>query len=379
MVVDGKGIYMIYSNSTGLILGVSKNGGASYDQRVIETGIGIKDPRITMAPGHLYVTWTEENGTGRATNQMEATNSSGISFGQPRFIAQTNGGIGSEVAASGPNLYIVFIGLHQVITAAVSHDFGSTFAIEEISNPLYPGKEISLATFQSEVFVAFESNGSATGSKHSAMLAVSGDNGTTFSVRAIPGSGSPKEAIVAASENGRIYIDNRSGGGKANEIYLDKSRDSGQRFSRPMDVSNNSGDSREPWIAVDGRDVYVSYRDTTNSSTGSYNVFISISTNGGKSFRTVQLGNETLVVSLEDDDYSPEVAASNGTVAIAWSSAVGGLEQEYISLSGNHGRSFQTIQLDQSGRDRSSLLLSLNGAYYAMWQTDYGIGAAVCR
>lgn len=379
MVVDAKGIYMVYSSSTELFLGVSTDGGESYEQHMVASGMGIDDPRITMVQGHLYATWTAKVGSGSAHYQMEAGNTSGLVFGTPKTVGETNGAIGSEVAAAGSNLYIVFIGADRAITAAVSHDYGSSFSVKELSDPNYAGKEINLAVNQSYVFVAYESTGTPSEPKHAAMLAVSEDNGSTFSVRSIPASGTAKEAILAVSQNGKLYVDYREGGGKANEIEVDRSGDFGARISKPLDVSNNSGDSREPWIAADAKDVYVSFRDTTNSSNGSYNVFVGISTDGGKSFTTKELSNETDIVSLQDDNYSPEVAASNGTVGVAWSSAIGGVEQEYISLSSNHGRTFNTLLLDQSGRDRSTLLMSLDGAYYAMWQTDAGVGAAVCK
>ena len=124
--------------------------------------------------------------------------------------------------------------------------------------------------------------------------------------------------------------------------------------------------------------MYVSYRDTTNSTTGSYNVFLSVSDNFGRKFTTLQLSNETYVTSLEADDYSPEVAASRGTVGVIWSSATGGYEQEYISLSGNAGVSFQTVKLDNSTYDRSSLLNVAGTEYYGMWESGTGVGVAVC-
>src|SRR2546421_13115169 len=60
-----------------------------------------------------------------------------------------------------------------------------------------------------------------------------------------------------------------------------KSTDSGATFSTPANISNNSGDSGLPQMAVSGNNVYVTWE---NNGLGNFEVFVAKSTDNGNTF-----------------------------------------------------------------------------------------------
>lgn len=140
------------------------------------------------------------------------------------------------------------------------------------------------------------------------------DGGTTFSP--------PKNLSnnIGNSFNSDIVVDI---GGAINVVWQDstagnldiffaRSTDGGVTFSAPQDVSNNMGNSGIPQIAVTNSGaINVVWQDDT---TGNLDVLFSSSTNGGTSFSTPQnLSNDS------GASIFPEIALDNvGTIGVVW-------------------------------------------------------------
>src|SRR5437867_2008370 len=89
------------------------------------------------------------------------------------------------------------------------------------------------------------------------------------------------ESANAAVSGNNVYVvwqDNSTGNG---DIYLRHSTDGGKAFEDILNLSNNTGGSQLPQIALSGNNVYVVWQD---NSTGNGDIYLKGSTNSGADF-----------------------------------------------------------------------------------------------
>ena len=115
-----------------------------------------------------------------------------------------------------------------------------------------------------------------------------------------------------------------------NEIFFRASQGLGT-----INVSNNTGFSVNPQIAVSGNNVYVTWEDTTP---GNADIFFAVSNNNGVSFGTpINLSNNT------GNSINPQIAASGNNVYVTWhDDTPAGDRDIFFAASNNNGTSFGT-------------------------------------
>lgn len=107
------------------------------------------------------------------------------------------------------------------------------------------------------------------------------------------------------------------------------------------DLSNNAGISDEPDVAVSGNNVFVVWRDSTP---GRGEIFYTRSTDGGATFSsTVNLSNNT------GSSIEPVIAISGNNVYVVWSENTSGNNEILLRKSINSGAAFgSTINISQN-------------------------------
>jgi hypothetical protein len=94
------------------------------------------------------------------------------------------------------------------------------------------------------------------------------------------------------------------------DIYFKKSKDGGVTFSKAINLSNNSGFSEHPQIAVSGSDVYIAWTDSTSMKK---EILFRMSSDEGNSFgKIIKLSNSSL------ESYNQEIAAFANNVYVVW-------------------------------------------------------------
>ena len=88
------------------------------------------------------------------------------------------------------------------------------------------------------------------------------------------------------------------------DIYFKKSENNGNTFSKPINLSNNTGFSEHPQAAVSGSGLYVVWADDT---AGNREVIFTKSSNGTDFEAQLNLSDST------DDSFNPEIAAFGAT------------------------------------------------------------------
>ena len=144
----------------------------------------------------------------------------------------------------------------------------------------------------------------------------SSDNGNTFSVpvsisKHAQSTASVPRIAVDASGNISVVWTEASPDGSSKFVYFSHSAD-GVTFTNPHNISGDAGAATGPQIAVDsGGGVNVVWVDT---SLGNSEIFFSRSTDGGTSFSTpLNISNDTF------DSRGPQIAVdANGNINLAW-------------------------------------------------------------
>ena len=95
------------------------------------------------------------------------------------------------------------------------------------------------------------------------------------------------------------------------EIYLKKSEDQGNIFSKTINLSNNSGFSEHPQIAVSKNGIFIIWADNTNSN--NTEIMFTKSLDNGTTFGEVKnLSNDS------KNSNNPEISVSDENVYVVW-------------------------------------------------------------
>jgi hypothetical protein len=169
-----------------------------------------------------------------------------------------------------------------------------------------------------------------------------------------------------------VWQDETQGVNGTSEIYFKKSTDGGASFGDTINLSNNTGDSTDPYLASSNdMNIYVVWRD---NSAGTEQIYFKRSTDGGASFETglseqLTLSNNT---AKSQDAIEPQVASDKSNVYAVWSQGDfdSNLTDIFFKKSTDGGASFgDTINLSNSFNTHSTLpsLTLLNENVYTAW------------
>jgi len=128
------------------------------------------------------------------------------------------------------------------------------------------------------------------------------------------------------------------------DILIQKSDDGGATFSDVVNLSNNTGFSEHPQIAVSGNNVYVVWIDNTS---GNREIYFVRSTDGGATYSNV------INLSMDSiDSHYQEIAAFGDNVYVVWTDS----SKILFKTSTDRGATFNDIRVisDNIGKSSSS-------------------------
>jgi len=326
---DGSNVYVVWSdNSPGtfdILFARSTDGGATFGSPVnLSGGVGFSfQPKIITSGSNIFVIW----GTGCSVLFVRSADN-GASFSSP--INLSNGvGCGTspaDIAASNGNLDVVFrSGPASDIFLVRSTDNGASFnSPVNVSNDADEEDFPQVAASGNNVFVVWRN---IPHGNTDIFFTRSTDGGATFGipVNLSNDAGLSELAQIAASGN-NVFVTWRDGTTPTgySEIFFARSTDDGSSFST-ANISNTSGDSIFPDLALSGNDVFVAWEDTTGLTAGNADAYIAASTDNAASFDTpINLG------SIPGESREPQVTAASNNVYVGWSES----ESEIYFVSG---------------------------------------------
>ncbi|MFY3741999.1 MAG: hypothetical protein HMLIMOIP_002461 [Candidatus Nitrosomirales archaeon] len=348
--VSGTNVYVVWADDNNILLSRSTDSGATFSTPVnLSNDVTGFLPQIVASGTNVYVVWV--------TGDIFFSRSidSGATFSAPVNLSNTGSTDLPQIAVSGTNVYVVWLeaisGTFDVFFSR-STDSGATFSTPvNLSNTVDLSTDQQLAVSGNNVYVVWTEDLSG----NDVFFSRSTDSGATFStpVKLSNNTGFSKPPQIVASGN-NVYVvwqnDPATSTGKQ-EILFSRSTDSGATFSTPVKLSNNTGDSEFPQIAVSGSKVHVVWHDTVPGE-GS-EIFFSRSTDSGATFSTpVNLSNDA------DSSVVPQIVASGTNVYVVWINVyVTNTFDVFFSRSTDSGATFSAPLNLSNGAGSSNLSL----------------------
>jgi hypothetical protein len=179
-------------------------------------------------------------------------------------------------------------------------------------------------------------------------------------------------AQIAAIDNNVYLIWQESITDNLNEknydIYFKKSEDQGNTFSKPINLSNNTGFSEHPQIAVSKNGIFIVWADNTNSNNTEI-MFTKSEDNGTTFSKVINLSNNS------KNSNNVEISAFDENVYVVWQDIDHNNNNKNSSImfksSLDSGNTFNdTIQLATNTNDAYPKVNSYQDYVYIVWNSE---------
>ena len=163
------------------------------------------------------------------------------------------------------------------------------------------------------------------------------------------------------------------------EIYCKMSADGGYSWSAAKRLTNNAGNSENSSIAVDGLNIYVVWQDdtiTADNTTGDSEINFRESNDGGSTWQAPQT-----LTSNAGSSLSPAIAVSGSNVYVAWKDNSPGNYEIYMKKSANGGATWSTNKrLTNNASTSLNPSIAVNGSnVYVTWIIYQGTTRYISR
>jgi|GEM_PF-1282592 len=311
----------------------STDGGATFSTpvNISHDSDSSSSPQIaTDSASNIFVTWESDSGV---LGILFSRSADGVAFSAPVMVSTNAGGSMAPQLAVDPagNVNLVWeddIASSSDISFSRSQDHGQTFSTpKSLSHNVGNSNSAQInVDVSGNVNVVWENNSSGN---FDVFFTRSTDGGQTFSplsnLSHSPGSAS--SAQIGTDPGGNlnvIWVDNTPPS-SSTDIYFSRSANGGTSFSAPVNISNNSGFSTDPWLAVDpAGNANIVWQDTTP---GNREIFFSRSTDAGATFSTPQ----NLSSDAGSSTVTEIVADKNGSLNVVWQDTTPGATQIFFS------------------------------------------------
>jgi len=324
--VSGNNIYTIWKEGNNIKFINSTNNGVSFASAEVQvsgsTLIASQYPQVdTPGSDIVYTVWRDKTGANDEIIFKRSTDN-GLNFDSAILVGTTNmldpTYTGTKVIADGTNVYVVWQDSTDILFAR-STDSGLNFgAVQDIGDSSgFTSRESlpEIVAAGSNVYVIWQQNSNIQFARNTN----DGDPANWIAPITIGSSivtttgNTPK--IATSASGGIVYAvwrDNSVGGG---DIIFKTSIDSGATFGFPTtpsdgNLSDNTGLSTTPDIAVSGTNVHVVWDDSTS---GNGDILYVLSTDDGVTF-----GNSQNVSDDTETSDQPKLAASGSSPFVVW-------------------------------------------------------------
>ena len=339
---SGNNIYVMWlddsSGSRDVYFKKSSDNGCTFNRTMnlgIEDG-GSLDPKMAISGDNIYIIWEQTPGNNGAVLFTRSTDN-GASFETVKNLGNNTGFSGfPQIDTSGNNVYVVWHDASKGINFARSTDNGASFeTVKNLGNNTGFSGFPQIDTSGNNVYVVWTNN--YQGKYGQTYFTRSTDNGasfdTPFAIKVKDdevGSMVFSPQISADPSNDSVYLVWHSGRvvehsyDKAliSDVYFTRSTDNGASFGETTNLSNYSGWSVDPQIAVSqDNNVYVIWTNNFQEKYGQ--TYFTRSNDNGASF-----GETTNLSNYSGWSVDPQIAVSqNNNVYVIWTNNATGNEE----------------------------------------------------
>ena len=316
------------------------------------SNISSRGPRIAVSGNNVYVVWEESVHSGNNKIMFAKSTDRGDTFSKP--VNLTLGVITDSetpsIAAFHNNVYIVWADSSPEnfdIFFVKSTNGGNSFTKPmNLSNDPGISYQPRIATDGNNgVYVLWTDNSLGN---YNILFTKNIDGGTAFSMPLVLSNdlkGVSNFPSIAVSHNNNVYVvwshknntdfdpSNTNNQTQTYDIFLTKSKDRGNTFSKPINLSNDPSNSQHPAVAISiNNNVYVVW---TDNSIGTYETFLTKSKDRGNTFSKV-----TVVSSNVARSTSPSVSTYGSNLYVVWSDNAFGNSEIFYTQSTDNGSTF---------------------------------------
>ena len=348
---DSRGnIYVVWNDGNPsafeIFFSRSTDGGATFSApQNLSNNVGSSfSPAIALdSGGNINVVWTD-NTPGHDDILFSRSTNGGVTFSAPQNLSNNTGdSFNSQIGVdSSGNINVVWEDDspgNLDIFFSRSTNGGATFsAPQDLSNSIGHSEIPQIAVDNSgNVNVAWQDD---TPGNFDVFFTRSTDGGATFSVpqNLSHDNGASIFVEIGLDSAGNINMVWQDTTSLNSGILYTRSTDGGATFTLPQNLSNDSGSTQFPQLAVDsGGKINVVWED---NSSGNFEILFTHSTDGGASFSTPKnLSNSGGLSSF------PQIGVdSGGNINTIWEDNTSGNFDIFFSRSINDGASFSTPQ-----------------------------------
>ncbi|MCK5559075.1 MAG: hypothetical protein KAJ51_00715, partial [Thermoplasmata archaeon] len=205
-------------------------------------------------------------------------------------------------------------------------------------------------------------------------------------------NGGTSDNAKVVAENGKIYVvweDDSIIQGSGTDFDIFFMYFDGSKWSDVQVVSDNSGDSHNPDIAVENGKIYIVWFDKSNTNDAGYDEDIFFRCNlTGTSWEATQVISEPVIGSNNNIEYSwdPAIAIENGNIYVVWedrndTNGAGDFDFDIFYRCNITGTSWETVQVISLAIGFNSISLDPAIAVetnktYVTWFDNAGINGA---
>jgi hypothetical protein len=324
-------------------------------------------PVIAVVRSNIYLVWSDDT-AGNYEIFFKRSIDGGATWTANRRLTNTAGGsFHPAIAVDGPNIFVIWHDITTPGNAEIyfkrSNDRGVTWsASKRLTNNIGYSEDAAIAVDGSNIYVTWDDD---TPGDSEIYFKRSNDRGVTWSAskRLTKNTGDSEDpAIAAAGSN--IYVvwsDDTPGN---SEIYFKRSNDGGATWAANRRVTNNAGRSELPAIGVDGSNIAVAWMDDTP---GNREIYFKQSIDGGVVWAaSKRLTNNT------GESYGPAIAVDGSNIYVSWDDDTPGNSEIYFKRSVNRGANWTaTRRLTNNTGSSYNSTLAVNGpSIYVTWEDD---------
>ena len=330
--VWGANVYVAWDDdSTGnheIYFKKSADGGTTWasTKRLTNNETSSFAPTVAVSGPNVYVVWYDHSTSVDEIYFLKSTDG-GATWPAPRKLADSpTSAQYPAIAVSGSNVFVVWSGFtsgNQEILFRKSTDGGATWlAIKRISISAGLSNFPRVAVDGSTVGVVWQDK---TPGETDIYFRRSTDGGTTWqTVKKLINSAGASDAPILAIRAADVYAVWQEESAVYPEIYFRKSVDGGATWQTARKLSNTTPSSKYPAIAANGSTVCVPWQEHV---TAYPEIYFRKSTDGGTTWSTTKNVSNMSGTSLE-----PKVALNSASVFVVWCDITTGNKEIFISF-----------------------------------------------
>jgi hypothetical protein len=187
--------------------------------------------------------------------------------------------------------------------------------------------------------------------------------GRQFDISSNNGTSELPQIAVQGNNIYVVWQDNTPGN---YDIFFTHSSDNGNSFAPVLNLSNNSGTSELPQIAVQGNNIYVVWQDNTP---GNYDIFLQRTLSNGTKFKYRNLSNNNGTSEL------PQLSVSSNNIYVIWKDNNDTGVHKMFFKHGQKDNATGKIEysnsysLNHSGEPAQAKIVTGSEYFYGVWTT----------